>query len=217
MAWGPFAYSILHEERSGKVYARVLSVYAFFGALICTGVSLFSPLLFSILTTERYYPAASCVPFLACSFVLSGALYIAGLGSGIAKKSVPVATSVIIAAAANLLLNLALIPRFGKEGAAIATMISALLAVLYLFPVSQKNYYIPYRFKPALVCFGCYWLLIGIDRIFLPGNDGSALALRSMMCLLFIPLAFVVGIAHPQDLKRIVLRVCVGSKDAKEQ
>lgn len=204
LAWGPFAYSILHEELAGQVYAKVLTVYAFFGALLCTGISLFVGLLFSILTTEKYYPAASCVPFLAYSFVLSGALYIASLGSGIVKKSIPVATSIFIAAAANLLLNFTLIPRFGKEGAAFATMISSLLAVVYLFPVSQKNYHIPYRFGQVFICFGFSWLLIGVDRFFVHGNGVFALVLRAGMCLLFIPLAFVVGIVRPHHLKRLL-------------
>lgn len=204
LAWGPFAYSILHEEQAGQVYAKVLTIYAFLGALLCTGVSLFSKLLFSILTTERYFPATSCVPFLAYSFVFSGALYIACLGSSIVKKSVPVATSIFIAAAANLLLNFALIPRFGKEGAAIATMISSFLAVAYLFPISQRNYYIPYSFSPALICFGFSWLLIGINRFFLPDNGVFAFCLRATMCLLFIPLAFAVGIVRPYHVKRLL-------------
>ena len=208
LAWGPFAYSLLHEEHSGEVYAKVLSVYAFLGALLGTGISLFSMLLFSVLTTKAYFPASSCVPFLAYSFILSGALYIASLGSGIAKKSMPIAKSIFIAAGANLLLNFALIPRFGKEGAAIATMISALLAVVYLFPVSQKNYYIPYQFGPVLICFGFSWLLIGIERFFLPGNDLWGIAMRVAMCLLFLPLGValrIVRIAHIRSLMRIVV------------
>lgn len=203
LAWGPFAYSILHEEHSGQVYAKVLSVYAFLGALLCTGVSLFSMLLLRILTTEAYFAASSCVPFLTYSFVFSGALYIASLGSGIAKKSVPIANSILIAAGANLLLNFILIPRFGKEGAAIATMISSLIAVVYLFPVSQKNYYIPYRFGPVFICFGFSLLLLGINHFFLPGNGVFPLTLRAGMCLLFIPLAFLIGIARPYHLKRL--------------
>lgn len=204
LAWGPFAYSILDEENSGEVYARVLSIYFFFATLLCTGISLFSVPLFSILTTKEYFPASSCVPFLTYSFVFTGTLYIASIGSAIAKISMPVAKSIFIAAAANLILNFTLIPRFGKEGAAFATMISSLLAVVYLFPISQKNHHIPYRFGPVFVCLGFSCLLIGINYFFLPGNGLFPLTLRAVMCLLFIPLAFVFGIVRPHHLKRLI-------------
>jgi len=159
------------------------------------------------LTTKDYYPASSCVPFLAYAFVFNGAVYIASLGSGIAKKSAPIAKAIFIEAIATLFLNFALVPWLGKEGAAVAAAVSTLLGAIYLFYASQKNYYIPYRFGPVLICLGFSCLLIGIDRFFLPGNGVFALTARGMMCALFIPVAFIVGIVHPYHVKRLV---CMG-------
>jgi O-antigen/teichoic acid export membrane protein len=205
-AWGPFAYSILKEEHARAGYARVLTAYAFVGCFLSTGVSLFSMVIFSVLTTQKYFAAASSVPFLTFTFVIDGSLSIAALGPSIVKKSMPIATSIFVAALASLLFNFALVPFLGRDGAAIASMLSSLAAVAYLFPVSQKSYPIPYRFGPVLLSAGFSWVLIAVDKFLVPDTGALALALKAGMCLLFVPLAFLVGLVHPHHLKNLFSR-----------
>jgi len=203
LAWPPFAFSILNEPGSKQVYGKVLSVYALLGSLLCTGVSLFAPLLLYILTTPQYYSAASCVPFLVFSYLALGGIYIVALGCNIVKKSMPIATSTFLGAGVNTVLNLTLIPTLGKDGAAIATMVAYLSAVVYLYFVSQKHYPLPYRPRDVLVCFGFSWLLIGVDRLFLPTWGIWTFIVRGAMCLSFVPLAFALGIAKPAHVRQI--------------
>ncbi|MEA1952257.1 MAG: oligosaccharide flippase family protein, partial [Planctomycetota bacterium] len=113
-AWGPFAYSIMEKDEARRVYARVLDVYAFFGCWLAAAIGLFAPLLLRVMATEQFYPAASCVAILAFVHLFIGARYIAGLGSGIAKRSAPVAVAVAIGAGVNLLLNFLLVPYWGR-------------------------------------------------------------------------------------------------------
>jgi len=202
LAWPPFAFSILHEPDSAQVYGKVLSVYVLLGSLLCTGVSLFAPLLLYILTTPQYYSAASCVPFLVFSYLALGGIYIVALGCNIVKKSMPIATSTFIGAGVNTVLNFTLIPSLGKEGAAIATMVAYLSAVVYLYFVSQKHYPLPYRPRDVLICFAFSWLLIGLDRLFLPTWGVWAFIVRAAMCLSFIPLAFALDIVKPADVRQ---------------
>jgi O-antigen/teichoic acid export membrane protein len=207
LAWAPFAYSILHEERSGHVYAKVLDVYAFVAALLCTTVSLFSIPLLSLLTTKNYHSASSCVPFLTYAFVLDGAIYVANLGSGIAKKSVPSTISTLIQAVAALLLCFTLVPWVGKDGAAVATMISSLLGVVYLFRASQKNYHIPYRYRPALICLGFSWLLIAVDRWWITGAGLQTYVIRGVFLILFLPLGIRLGVLPWRSMASTVRRM----------
>lgn len=204
MAWPPFAFSILHEQNSARIYSKVLSIYALLGCLLCTGVALFAPLLLYILTTPQYYPAASSVPFLVFSYLAIGATYILAIGCNIVKKSMPIATSIFIGGAVNTALNLTLIPTLGRDGAAIATLVAYLSAVVYLYFASQKHYPIPYKPRDALICLGFSWLLIGIDRLFLPTWAGWAFAVRAVMCLSFIPLAFGLGIVRPAHVRQLL-------------
>jgi len=205
MAWGPFAFSIHRGEGSSRVYAKVLSLYALGGCFLCTALSLFAALILRLLTTEQYLPAASSVPFLAFAFLLIGAQYIAALGPGIAKKSTPIALSILIAACANVVLNFALIPPLGKEGAAAATMLSYICGVVYLFARSQKLYPLPFRFREAVTCFLFSWALIALDRLFLTGNGLIAVGVRMVMCALFVPLGLSLGIIAPRHFGRLLV------------
>ena len=203
MAWGPFAYSIYREKESLDVYSEVLSLYAIIGCFLGTMVSLFAPVLLRLLTTQEYFQSASCIPFLVFSHILIGSTYIVGIGSGILKRSKPIAIGIFIGATINIILNFILIPRYGKVGAATATLLSYLSVFIYRYPVSQHDYRIPYRIWDMAICFGFSWLLILIDYLFIPSTSLTAFWLRAGMCLLFIPLSFLLRIIRPGHIKRL--------------
>ena len=203
MAWGPFAFSIYREKESAEVYSEVLSLYAVIGCFMGTIVSLFAPLVLRVLTTREYFQSASCIPFLVFSFIIIGSTYIVGIGSGIVKRSTPIAIGIFVGASINIILNFLLIPRFGKEGAAIATLLSYLCVFIYRYPVSQKDYQIPYRIWDIVICFGFSWVLILIDHLFIPSSSLTAFGVRAGMCLLFIPLSLWLGIIRPDHIKRL--------------
>jgi O-antigen/teichoic acid export membrane protein len=212
MAFGPFAFSIHREEGSGQVYAKTLTVYAWGSCLVCTALALFAPLLLRIFTTEQYLPAASCVPFLAFSYALLGVRDIASMGTAIAKRSVPVATSILVAAGIGVGLNFALDPVMGKDGAGLASMLAGLVSVIYLFWTSQRLHRIPYRFGAAAGCFGLSWVIIVADRIWPISNAAAAFAVHVAMCALFIPAALAFGVARPGDLRRVLSKLVGGGR-----
>ncbi len=203
MAWGPFAYSILDQSNARDVYSKVLSLYSLVGCAMVTGLTLFTPLILKIFTTSAYAGAASSVAWLAFSTLSVGGTYIASLGCGIVKKSVPLSISVFIGAGVNTALNFILIPRLGKDGAAIATMLAYMLATAYLFYIGQKYYPIPYRFQDVLICLGFAWLLIGLNQYLLPGQGIGSFIARVGMCLLFIPLALLLKIVKVENIKSL--------------
>jgi O-antigen/teichoic acid export membrane protein len=204
MAWGPFALSILHESDARLVYGRVLSLYALVGSLAGTALSLFAPIILRVFTTSPYFPAASSIPWLVFSNLAIGATYIAVLGTTITKKSAPIAGSIIVASVINTALNFLLIPQLGRDGAAIATLLAYLVQLVYLFYASQKLYRIPYRLRDVLVCVGLAGILIAIDQAFLPPMGWTPFLIRLLLCLLFVPLAFLLGIVKPQHVMRIL-------------
>lgn len=204
LAWGPFAFSILKDENSSFVYSKVLDVYCYTTCIIGTVISLFSSLLIQLLTTSEYFPSASAVPFLVFSHIIIGGVYIVGIGSKVVKRSVPVAQGIFLGALINIGLNFALIPKLGKDGAAIATLISFLCVIIYRYRVSQKDYQIPYRIKNSIVCFLFSWLLITFNySIALHANFYSWI-LKVMLCSLFIPLGLWLNIFKLQSIKQLL-------------
>lgn len=202
-AWAPFAFSILRQPNSHRVYVRVLDAYSFLGCGLCTATALFAPLLVRILATrEAYYPAATCVAFLAFGMLFNGGTSIACLGLGIAKKSIPTAMSIAVGLAVSLALNFLLIPFFGRNGAAAAGMIAWFASMTFLFAASQRAHFIPFHWGRSLACLACSFAIIGLDRWALtvllerwavPTDGPTAWALRSALLLLFLPLGIALG------------------------
>lgn len=201
MAWGPFAFSIIEEPGAHRVYGKVFSLYFLLGSGLATALTLFSPLILYIFTTSQYAGAATSVAFLAFSSLAIGATYIAALSCGIAKRSVPSSVSIFIGAGVNTILNFILIPRLGRNGAAIATLVAYAAAAAYLFIVGQKLYPIPYRFRDAIACQGFAWLLIGVDHFLLPTWGIWPFLARLGMCFLFVPLALALGVIRTEHIR----------------
>ena len=205
-AWTPFSLSIHREADSREFYALALLLYLWVASLFAAAVSVLAPEVLRIFTTPAYYGAATVVPWLAFSFVMLGLSNVAGVGPGIARTTAPLGIGVTLAALANVALGLVLTPRLGREGAAIATLISQAIVPLYLFRASQRLYPIPYRFgvATAIVAAAGAVTLVGFawrpESLWL-GIAGKGALLSS---LLLVPL--LLGIVRPGHLSRAAWR-----------
>lgn len=149
-AWGPFAFSIINEPDAKETYANVFLVFGIICSIIILGMFLFSPEILMLLTTPQYYSAAWVASILSINIILIGFTYIASLGASIAKNTTFYATGVIAAAIVTVLLDILLIPIWGKEGSAIATVLAQLIVPVYLFYQSNKLYPINYNYTQVV-------------------------------------------------------------------
>ncbi|HEU4883208.1 MAG TPA: oligosaccharide flippase family protein [Longimicrobium sp.] len=202
-AWGPFALSIHRDAGARPFYAQALLLYLWIGLLGAAAVSVFSPEILRLFTTPAYLGAWTVVPFLAFSYVMSGLAYIAGLGPSLAKRTAPTAVAVGVASVLNLALNFVLTPRYGKEGSALATLLSQAVVPLYLFRSSQRMYPIPYRFGAAAALVAAAAGIAGLG-LALGGDDPwRAVPLKLAVLALFVPLLFALGIVTPGGIRRL--------------
>lgn len=146
-AWGPFALSIHSQEDSKKIYAEVFIYYMVIVCFVCTFVSLFARELLMILTTKSYYTASTIIGIFSFNYMIIGLGYIAVLGATLAKTTKPFGVSVMYAAVLTVFLNFLLVPRWGKEGAALASLVAQAIVPLYVFYASNKLYPIPYNYS----------------------------------------------------------------------
>lgn len=197
-AWGPFAFSIHKEQGARDVYARALPTYLLGTCIVAAAVSVAAPEIVRVVATPSYARAADAVPWLAFSYVMLGANYIAMLGANLTRTTKPVAASVGWAALANTILNLILIPRFGGVGAGIATLTGWLVMVSYVFFRSHKLYPIPYRFGTGATLFGAALFIGVLGERWQPDNLAVAVAGKAGLVLLLVPLALALGISIPR-------------------
>lgn len=144
-AWAPFYFAIMREPDAKPTYRLV----ATWGAAVLIGLAMLvsagAPQIVRIMTTPLFHGAASVMPWIAVGVVLQGVYLLTSIGLNITKRTefYPMATG--LAAATSIGANLALVPRYGVTGAAIANALSyAVLAGVsamfahHVFPVSYE-------------------------------------------------------------------------------
>lgn len=168
-AWGPFAYSLLKDERVAKeTYSRVLTYFLLISLTGAVGLAVFAREMILLLATSAYESCAPLVPWLCYGIVAWGGFYIVGMGYGIAQKNYHTMLLTILAAAVNTGLNLLLIPAWGIQGAAISTMVGNLVALFYGYFAGQHYFYVNYEGRKIGLLTGVATLTImvggGIDH-----------------------------------------------------
>ncbi|MBP6387195.1 MAG: polysaccharide biosynthesis C-terminal domain-containing protein, partial [Pseudarcicella sp.] len=108
-----------------------------------------------------YFDAAWVASILPINLVLIAYTYIAVIGTSVKKSTVDYAKASLMAGVLTLILNVILIPRFGKEGSAIATVLAQIVVPVFVFYKAQKVYYIPYDFKTILF-FSIIMIALGV-------------------------------------------------------
>jgi O-antigen/teichoic acid export membrane protein len=146
-AWGPFVYAQLKDPEAPRTLARV-ATYAYAGFVAVTllvavlGRELLHVLTF---TNPAFREAAPVIPVVALAYLLHGVFLLGSIGIGISRRASYYPLVTAAAAATNIVLNFALIPRHGMLGAAWATVaaygVMAVLGVAF----SQRAYPIPFE------------------------------------------------------------------------
>ncbi|MDR0931295.1 MAG: oligosaccharide flippase family protein [Clostridiales bacterium] len=116
--------AVTEEEETPDFFTKVFGVYQtviFIGAALLIA---FAKLATKILVSDAFYPAWQFMPLLICATVFSCMLTFFGTIYMLKKRSVASMVTMVIGAAANVILNLILIPKWGANGAALATFIS---------------------------------------------------------------------------------------------
>jgi len=199
VAMMPLVYQHYREPATPRNLSRIFRYFVAGALLMTLGLSLFSRELLTLLTPPAYYGAWAVIPLLVPATVLSGmAIFAPGLS--IAKRTGLIAFINIGGAILNTLLNLTLIPLFGIQGAALATLLSTASVFGAFLYFSQKTYPVPHAWRPlALAVILTVMLVVmglQIDLAPLPG-----IALKGGICLLAAGLFFAIGLVEIGDVR----------------
>ncbi len=161
LAYGPFAYARAGNPESPRLFARVLVAYL---ALACLGamvVGLFAPEVLRLLVTKAYRPEAAALPALLLSFaaVALGAYTVTSIGIGLALKTPLLGIGAWGGALVAGLVHVALTPRLGPTGAAVATLAGYVGVAGLTYVMAQRVRPLPYR---ADVAAGLFAMAIGL-------------------------------------------------------
>jgi O-antigen/teichoic acid export membrane protein len=156
---------IMSNYKLKSTSIKIEKIFNYFFILISIGsilIILFSKFLISLLATSDYLEASTFLIYLVPSVVLSQ-MYIFAPGISISKKTNYFILVNIFGILINVPLNYVLLRYFGVVGIAISSLITNLIIFIILMTLSQKYYYIPYKWSKIITLS---LVLISITIIF---------------------------------------------------
>jgi O-antigen/teichoic acid export membrane protein len=212
LAWPPLAYSIRDDGEARRVYAAVVTWFVAAMAFVVTGLWLLSRWIVRALAAPEYFGAYEAVGLIATGAALY-ALYmvlVVILGrTGRTEFNFPATGAAL---AANIALNLALVPPFGIVGAGMALVASYLVVLALMYGFTQRLFPVPYEWgRLARIVFVSSAVVL-LGELLLPTAGAGGLVLRSVLWLAY-PLAllatgfftrderhWLAGLRHPGEL-----------------
>ncbi|MDD3028026.1 MAG: oligosaccharide flippase family protein [Erysipelotrichaceae bacterium] len=166
--WQYFAFSTMKDTNQVESNSRIFEYLGVISFVCATFIFALSQSFYELLFTGEYVAGYIVAPYLFLAPLLQMLFQVACNQFLVVKKTWPNFFILSLGAVVNVFLNLALIPRFGIEGAAIATLIgyvvSDILAVIVLTRMKLMRVQLKF-FGGAIimVLFMAIWRLLAVD------------------------------------------------------
>jgi O-antigen/teichoic acid export membrane protein len=198
LAWPAFAYSIDDDREASRTYSFVLTYVVYVCCWLALALGLLAPWILKLITTEPFYPAQNVVAPLAFGVAAFGGYVVVQIGTGRARRTR--ANWVVTGAAAllNVALNLALIPPYGRMGAAVATVAAYSLLFVGMAWRAHTVFPVPYQWR-RVATLGAVAVGLTVLGKVIDAPLGVALALTAAYPLLLALLGFYL----PDERKRL--------------
>lgn len=178
LAWPPLAYSIRDDDEARRTYAVVVTLFAAGCAWVVAGMWLFSRWIVRALAAPRFFDSYEAIGLVSTAVTLY-ALYlvlVVILGrTGRTEFNFPAA---IGALAANVVLNLLLVPSLGIVGAGIALVASYLVVLGLMYAFTQRLFPVPYEWGRLLRVVATVAVLVGAGELLVPTSGALGFLLR---------------------------------------
>jgi O-antigen/teichoic acid export membrane protein len=221
-AWAPFYYATVKENDAPRVFRLITTYGVAILALLTAGLSAAGTDALRAMTHGRqlapddplWSAVTTVITFTALGVFFQGTYLLTSIGLNITKQTryYPVAT--ISAAAVNVALNFALIPRYGIVAAAWANGVAYAVQAALGYYLSQRYYPIPYEWaRLARICgaaAAAYLAATLMPGVSLGVDPRSSLAplpnllIRgATVVVVYAALLFVTGFFHREELDRL--------------
>jgi O-antigen/teichoic acid export membrane protein len=199
LAWPPLAYSIRDDGEARRAYAVVVTLFVAGCAFVVTGMWLFSRWIVRALAAPEFFGSYKAIGLISAAVTLY-ALYmvmVVILGrTGRTEFNFPAA---IAALAANVVLNLLLVPPLGIVGAALALVVSYLVVLGLMYGFTQRLFPVPYQWGRLARVVLTSAVLVGVGELVMPTSGFTGLLGRAVLFALYPLALFVSGFFTPGE------------------
>lgn len=154
LAWSPTRYGMLSLVDPQLAYGRMATFYVAITSGAWLALALYSSEVLAAMSAPQFHRAASFVAPVALAYVAYGLFVFTVTGLGVAKRVRSLPGIMVLAALANIVLNVIGIPRLGAMAAAYSTIVAYSLMTASTLYFSQKAYAIRYEYGKCAILLG---------------------------------------------------------------
>jgi O-antigen/teichoic acid export membrane protein len=205
LAWPPLAYSIRDDEEARRAYAAIVTWFVAGTAFVVTGMWLFSRWIVRALAAPEYFQSYEAIGLISTAVTLY-ALYMVLLvilgRTGRTEFNFPATAAAL---AANVALNLVLVPPLGIVGAGLALVASYLVVVALMYVFTQRLFPVPYEWGRLARIVLVSAVLVGLGELLLPASGAAGLAGRVVLWLAYPAALLLGGFFTPEERRWLSL------------
>jgi O-antigen/teichoic acid export membrane protein len=198
-AWPAFAYSLEEGAAARRTFAYVLTYTSLLGCWLSLTLGLLAPWLVDLLAAPEFASAERIVAPLAFSGALLVAYTTLSVAASRANRTDRYWQVAVAGAGVNIVLNLVLVPRYGMEGAAAATVVAYIVLAGGMAWLAQRLYPVPYEWRRLTLAVAVGAALYAAGRL-LDVPLAGALALAAAYPVVL----GVLGFYQPAERRRLV-------------
>lgn len=202
----PYKYLVYKEADGKSKIKKIFNYYNFVGWFCVLGLSLFAKFCINILAPSEYVVGFRLVPLIAISYFLWGMSEFYALGLIIANKMLLNSGIATTAAIVNLIFNIALIPSIGMYGAAIATIISYIVANILYFHFGKKYYNLDVSIVESYKFGTVFFVIYGVYLLAEPyiTNIYLGLLFSTLLCICYVYICIKLNFISYENIRKIL-------------
>ncbi|MBV9804195.1 MAG: lipopolysaccharide biosynthesis protein [Solirubrobacterales bacterium] len=210
-AWPPLAYSVRDDAEAARLYGLVTTYYLLVSGLVVAGLALLGRWVLRLLTASAYFHAYRALPWVALGWAMYGLWVVFLVIAGRAKVTTRNFPAALAGLAANVILLLLLVPRWGIAGAGVALCGAYVVMIGFMHLLIRRAFAANFEWRRlvqlALVLGG----MAAAGDLLLPTHGVIGLLTRAAVLAAMPAVLLGTGFAHRPELEqaRALLRAAM--------
>jgi O-antigen/teichoic acid export membrane protein len=199
LAWPPLAYSIRDDGEARRAYATVVTLFVAGCAFVVTGMWLFSRWIVRALAAPKFFDSYEAVGLISTAVTLYAVYMVLVVILGRTGRTEFNLPATLAALAANVILNLILVPPLGIVGAGLALVASYVVVLALMYVFTQRLFPVPYQWGRLARVVLTAAVLVGAGELLTPTSGLAGLLGRTALFAAYPLALFASGFFTPGE------------------
>jgi O-antigen/teichoic acid export membrane protein len=199
LAWPPLAYSIRDDGEARRAYATVVTLFVAGCAFVVTGMWLFSRWIVRALAAPEFFGSYKAIGLISTAVTLYAIYMVLVVILGRTGRTGFNLPATLAALAANVILNLLLVPPLGIVGAGLALVASYVVVLALMYVFTQRLFPVPYQWGRLGRVVLTAAALVGLGELLMPTSGAIGLLGRAALFAAYPLALFASGFFTPGE------------------